>query len=104
MDMDNDGNVWVGTSKSGLRYIDGKTFEVTHLPGMRLINGGVQDNDIFTLFIDPNNGIWIGTLFQGLCYYHPSMQKFQLIQTINTGTQLLTKPYAVFWKKKMVLS
>lgn len=39
MDMDNDGNVWVGTSKSGLRYIDGKTFEVTHLPGMRLING-----------------------------------------------------------------
>lgn len=56
MDMDNDGNVWVGTSKSGLRYIDGKTFEVTHLPGMRLINGGIQDNDIYTLFIDPARG------------------------------------------------
>ncbi len=62
MDMDNEGNVWVGTSKSGLRHIDGQTFEVTHLPGMSLINGGIQDNDIYTLFVDPNDGIWIGTL------------------------------------------
>lgn len=100
MDMDNDGNVWVGTSKSGLRYIDGKTFEVTHLPGMRLINGGVQDNDIYTLFIDPNNGIWIGTLFQGLCYYHPSMQKFQLIQTINTGTQITNETIRCFLEEE----
>lgn len=100
MDMDNDGNVWVGTSKSGLRYIDGKTFEVTHLPGMRLINGGIQDNDIYTLFIDPNNGIWIGTLFQGLCYYHPSMQKFQLIQTINTGTQITNETIRCFLEEE----
>ncbi len=100
MDMDNDGNVWVGTSKSGLRYIDGKTFEATHLPGMRLINGGIQDNDIYTLFIDPNNGIWIGTLFQGLCYYHPSMQKFQLIQTINTGTQITNETIRCFLEEE----
>ena len=100
MDMDNDGNVWVGTSKSGLRYIDGKTFEVTHLPGMCLINGGIQDNDIYTLFIDPNNGIWIGTLFQGLCYYHPSMQKFQLIQTINTGTQITNETIRCFLEEE----
>lgn len=100
MDMDKDGNVWVGTSKSGLRYIDGKTFEVTHLPGMSLINGGVQDNDIYTLFIDPNDGIWIGTLFQGLCYYHPSMQKFQLIQTINTGTQITNETIRCFLEEE----
>lgn len=100
MDMDNDGNVWVGTSKSGLRYIDGKTFEVTYLPGMSLINGGVQDNDIYTLFVDPNNGIWIGTLFQGLCYYHPSIQKFQLIQTINTGTQITNETIRCFLEEE----
>lgn len=100
MDMDKEGNVWVGTSKSGLRYIDGKTFEVTHLPGMSLINGGVQDNDIYTLFIDPNDGIWIGTLFQGLCYYHPSMQKFQLIQTINTGTQITNETIRCFLEEE----
>lgn len=100
MDMDNDGNVWVGTSKSGLRYIDGKTFEVTTLPGMSLVNGGVQDNDIYTLFIDPNNGIWVGTLFQGLCYYHPSMQKFQLIQTINTGTQITNETIRCFLEEE----
>lgn len=100
MDMDNEGNVWVGTSKSGLRHIDGKTFEVTHLPGMSLINGGIQDNDIYTLFVDPNDGIWIGTLFQGLCYYHPSMQKFQLIQTINTGTQITNETIRCFLEEE----
>lgn len=100
MDMDNEGNVWVGTSKSGLRHIDGQTFEVTHLPGMSLINGGIQDNDIYTLFVDPNDGIWIGTLFQGLCYYHPSMQKFQLIQTINTGTQITNETIRCFLEEE----
>lgn len=100
MDMDNDGNVWVGTSKSGLRFIDGKTFEVTILPGMSLINGGVLDNDIYTLFVDPNNGVWIGTLFQGLCYYHPSMQKFQLAQTIDTGTPITNETIRCFLEEE----
>ena len=100
MDIDNDGNVWVGTSKSGLRYIDGKTFEVTTLPGMSLVNGGVQDNDIYTLFVDPNNGVWIGTLFQGLCYYHPSMQKFQLAQTIDTGTPITNETVRCFLEEE----
>ena len=83
MDMDAEGNVWVGTSKSGLRVIDAKTFQVTSLPSISLTNGGSLVNDISAVFADDNGGVWVGTLFQGLCYYHPSMRKFMLGHTAD---------------------
>lgn len=77
MDIDQNGSIWVGTSKSGLRLIDHKTFQVTNIPSLKLVDGGSLENDIYTVFVDRNNGLWVGTLFQGLCYYHPAMRKFQ---------------------------
>ena len=44
MDLDRDGNVWVGTSKSGLRIIDARTFEATTLPALELTDGGTIGN------------------------------------------------------------
>lgn len=86
MDLDSAGNVWIGTSYSGLRYIDGKTFQVETIPHLEINTGGISDNDIHAIFVDNNDGLWVGTLFQGLYYYHPSMQKFRLIHTIQTNT------------------
>lgn len=77
MDIARDGTVWVGTSKSGLRTISPKDFKVNTIQKIDLSDGGILDNDIHTIFIDHNNGVWVGTLFQGLCYYHPSMRMFQ---------------------------
>ena len=86
MDLDNDGNVWVGTSWSGLRKINGRNHEMEVISGLSLTNGGWLDNDIQCIFVDHNNGLWIGTLWQGICYYHPSMYKFKLIQTGHEKT------------------
>lgn len=77
MDIDQNGLVWVGTSLSGLKVINPKTFQVTNIPSLELVDGGSLDNDIYTIFVDRNNGLWVGTLFQGLCYYNPAMRKFQ---------------------------
>ena len=96
MDVDLDGNVWVGTSLSGLRFIDGKTFNITSMPFMKLDNGGELVNDIYTIFVDDNNGVWVGTLFQGLCYYQPSMRKFRLIQTTKNETLLTNENIRCF--------
>ena len=89
MDLDRNENVWVGTSRSGLRFIDRETFHVTQIPDIPMVNGGVLDNDIYAIMVDDNNGLWVGTLFQGLCYYHPTMQKFRLVQT-GFGTSYIT--------------
>ncbi len=86
MDLDKEGNVWVGTSWSGLRRIDGNTHTIESISGLRLSNGGILDNDIQCLYADDNGGIWVGTLWQGICYYNPSMYKFGLIQTIENET------------------
>lgn len=83
MDRDAEGNIWVGTSKSGLRIINAKTFQVTTLPSFALTSGGSLVNDISAVFADDNGGVWVGTLFQGLCYYHPSMRKFMLGHTVD---------------------
>ena len=89
MDLDRNENIWVGTSRSGLRFIDRETFHVTQIPDIPMVNGGVLDNDIYAIMVDDNNGLWVGTLFQGLCYYHPTMQKFRLVQT-GSGTSYIT--------------
>lgn len=86
MDVDMDGNAWVGTSRSGLRRIYRKTFEVEDIPELAIKGGGTSNNDIHTVLVDRHNGLWVGTLFQGLYYYHASMQKFRLVQTVKSKT------------------
>ncbi|MDR2775000.1 MAG: response regulator [Tannerella sp.] len=86
MDIDTEGNVWIGTSWSGLRKIDGKTFAVETIPGLKLNNSGILINDIQCIFADDNGGVWAGTLWQGIYYYNPSMYKFDLVQTVHNGT------------------
>jgi signal transduction histidine kinase/DNA-binding response OmpR family regulator/ligand-binding sensor domain-containing protein len=86
MDLDKDGNVWVGASWSGLRKIDAQTHEVTTLSSLKLNNGGTLNNDIQCVFVDQDNGLWVGTLWNGICYYHPSMHKFKLVQTVHNET------------------
>lgn len=90
MDLDMDDNVWVGTSQSGLRFIDKLTFNVEEISGMQLSTGGILENDIFCVFVDEDNGVWVGTLFQGLFYYHPSMRKFKLMHTTDNNDTHIT--------------
>ena len=96
MDIDSEGNAWVGTSLSGLRFIKGNTFAVTNMPFIKLDNGGELMNDIYTIFVDENDGVWVGTLFQGLCYYQPSMRKFKLVQTMKKETLLTNESIRCF--------
>lgn len=86
MDLDKDQNVWLGTSWSGLRKINHRTHAVETIPGLRLNDGSILNNDIQCIATDANGGLWVGTLWQGLCYYHPNMYRFKLIQTIQSPT------------------
>lgn len=86
MDLDKEGNAWIGSSWSGLRRIDNSTHAVETMPGLQLGDGSVLSNDIQCVFADINDGVWVGTLWQGFCYYNPSMYKFKLIQTVRNKT------------------
>ena len=86
MDMDADGNVWVGSSWSGLRRIDRRTHRVQTISGLPLSDGNVLRNDVQCILADNNHGVWVGTLWEGLCYYNPAMYKFRLVQTMKKET------------------
>lgn len=88
MDLDKQGNAWVGSSWSGLRKIENSTHRIETMPGLKLGDGSVLSNDIQCIFADNNDGIWVGTLWQGICYYNPSMYKFKLIQTVQNKTMI----------------
>ena len=80
MIVDNEGNVWISSSKNGLYLIDrtGRTF--THIRDIQLITGGCINNDILSIVADPTSqSMWLGLLNQGICYYHPSLKKFSTI-------------------------
>ncbi|MDR1895853.1 MAG: hybrid sensor histidine kinase/response regulator, partial [Prevotellaceae bacterium] len=96
MDLDMDGNAWVGTSWSGLRKIDSRTHQIETFDGLKLENGGTLTNDIQCVFVDKDNGFWAGTLWQGLCYWHPNMKKFKLLQTVHRETPVTNESIRCF--------
>ncbi|MDR2628172.1 MAG: response regulator, partial [Dysgonamonadaceae bacterium] len=96
MDLDADGNAWVGTSWSGLRKIDGRTHRMEVLSGLKLENGGTLTNDIQCVFVDRDCGLWTGTLWQGICYWHPGMKKFKLVQTMHGETPVTNESIRCF--------
>ena len=96
MNIDLEGNVWLGTSWSGLRVIHTQTGEVEVIPGMKLEQGGTVVNDIYSIHVDREGGIWIGTLFQGIYYYHPNMRLFHLANTVENETLLTNETVRCF--------
>lgn len=87
--VDHSGDIWAAGSWSGLRIIDGETLEIAHYPGLPLESGNYLSNDIQSIHSDSEGGVWIGTLWQGIAYYHPRMNPFR---TFHTGTSSEGKP------------
>lgn len=81
---DSRGNIWLGSSWSGLRVIDGNTLAVSHYPKLCVESGAKLSNDIQDIYIDPTDGVWIGTLWQGLVYWHRNMSPFGVFHTGET--------------------
>ena len=72
--------LWIGTSSMGLvrynlkkqRVVDKYTYDPTE-------TSGINNNNIYTLFQDRWNNIWVGT-FNGINYFNLSSEKFPFYQ------------------------
>ena len=79
MDVDKGGNAWVGTVIDGFYVIDMHNFSVTHTLDIPLLSGNRVRNAVQSIYCDhENNSVWMGLYNQGMCYYHPSMNKIML--------------------------
>lgn len=77
--------LWIGSSKSGVRILDTRTLVLENLPHLELTDGQTIDHstDISKIYIDPNDGVWVATLTEGVFYYHKDIFR---LQTVNCKT------------------
>lgn len=64
---------------TGIWIINCLTGKNEYLPVLKAFDGNSIDTEISTLFYDKQGGLWLGTLNQGLLYYHPERYKFSYI-------------------------
>ncbi len=96
MDIDRHGNVWAGTSKSGIVTIGHDTHEATLTPEFNIPGYGTIHNDTQDIYCDDAGGVWVGTLFMGLCYHHPMMNRFGYASTSNSIQQITNENVRCF--------
>lgn len=70
--------VWVA-HQQGLLSWNTQKKALTYIPVLRLVDGRRINTVLTTLFYDSQGGLWIGTLNQGMLYYHPDRFKIRHI-------------------------
>ena len=81
MDMDSEGNAYVGTGQNGCLVVDRSGGIKAHYPSLPLSDGTMLTNDITGIVCNRESGdVWIGLLFQGLAHYSPSFNQFSRVK------------------------
>lgn len=78
------GRVWIGSARSGLRYVDADG-SIVSLPYLETVDGRkvLHHTDISYLYADPHGGLWVATQSEGLLYTHKDILRFR---TVNNST------------------
>lgn len=78
LSIDKDGSIWV-SCRIGLWNIDAGLAQKQYIPELKLVDGDIIHTEVSTLCNDNQGGMWLGTLNQGLFYYHPNRFRFRNI-------------------------
>ncbi|MGM9735151.1 MAG: ATP-binding protein [Candidatus Cryptobacteroides sp.] len=83
--LDNSDNLWVGTARSGVSFIDARDMGIHTFPYLEMIDGKkiYHHTDISKIYVDSDDGVWIATLSEGLLYWHRDIFH---IDTIDNST------------------
>ncbi|GGH63442.1 AraC-like DNA-binding protein [Filimonas zeae] len=84
--------------RSGFWIIEGANGRKNYLPELKTVDGSLINTEISTLFFDRQGGFWLGTLNQGLLYYHPQRYKFSYIGRsyfpVAAGKDIIVQAFA----------
>ncbi|RFS19636.1 histidine kinase [Chitinophaga silvatica] len=72
---DSKGNLWFGTSKEGVFYLNPKTSDRKVFSHSSTDNTSLANNRVNHIFEDSQHRIWLGTE-DGLCLFHPATNNF----------------------------
>jgi len=79
-----EGRVWIGSARSGLRYVNADG-SIVSLPYLETVDGRKvhPHTDISYLYADSRGGLWVATQSEGLLYTHSDILRFR---TVNNST------------------
>lgn len=87
LSIDKDSSIWI-SCYMGLWNIDAGLKKKQYIPNLKLVDGRTIHTEVSTLYNDNQGGMWLGTLNQGILYYHPNRFRFQNIgKTLFTNTE-----------------
>lgn len=78
---DEKGQLWIGTY-DGLSLLDernGTLSRYTHSADP----ASISHNSVWSICIDRQQGVWLGTYYGGVNYYHPQANKFSVLRCID---------------------
>ena len=75
---DKKGNLWVATDHDGLFMLNYRTHSFRQFLHTEA-KGSIVDNSIQKIYVDDEDGVWIGSYKNGVAYYSPASTKFNTI-------------------------
>lgn len=82
-----DNELWIGT-ESGIYIYNFKTDTSTHLRSSAYDPYSLSDNAVYSLFVDKEDGLWIGTYFDGINYLPKQYTYFKKYYPTGKNTDL----------------
>lgn len=88
IDIDAEDNLWVGSARSGVSLVDGRTMKSRSFPYLMQTNGKkiYPHTDISKIYIDERGGVWIATLAEGLLFWHKDMYHLHTVNSANLSS------------------
>lgn len=83
----NDKQLWIAT-ENGLFVHDIYAQKTTHILHEKDNPWSLSDNAVYSVMKDNQDGIWIGTFFGGINYYHPQHNLFEKIFPRNSPNSI----------------
>lgn len=88
---DRQGNLWVGTLRSGLYKID-QNLKVSSYQFDKSDFQSIRSNNILDVYQDRNGNLWIGSFGGGVNWFNPRSLQFGLLQASSKSVSCMNSP------------
>lgn len=87
LEFDSSRRLWIGTME-GLSVLNTHTLQFQNLSSSSINQRNLSHNSIRSIMQDKQGGMWLGSYYGGLNYYHPLQNQFQRIAHVPFSNSL----------------
>lgn len=85
--VDNTGKLWISTEVTGIMVIDPVTKKCAYLNHQYKNTSSISGDNIFSMYKDEDDNVWITTAGGGIDVYTPLVQQFKFIDNETLGAE-----------------